>query len=240
MTYSKDGCNGMSGNMHCFVREHIVRGVWKKKLRPVLLNSWEACYFDISEQKLLRLAKAGKEAGIELFVMDDGWFGERDDDAHSLGDWQPNLKKLPGGINGLAEKIKALGLSFGIWVEPEMVNVSSRLYQEHPEWVIEISGKPHSEGRNQRILDLTNEAVQNFIIEKMSDVFSSADISYVKWDMNRTFSDYLFCLRAARREAIDLISEYFVIFRKSGRAIIPMRSAGPKSRTAIAMVIRCP
>lgn len=190
MTYSKEGCNGMSGNMHRFVREHIVRGVWKKKLRPVLLNSWEACYFDISEQKLLRLAKAGKEAGIELFVMDDGWFGERDDDAHSLGDWQPNLKKLPGGISGLAEKIKALGLSFGIWVEPEMVNVSSRLYQEHPEWVIEIPGKPHSEGRNQRILDLTNEAVQNFIIEKMSDVFSSADISYVKWDMNRTFSDY--------------------------------------------------
>ncbi len=189
MTYSSYGYNGMSRNMHHFVREHIVRGVWKKKTRPVLLNSWESAYFDIDEKKLISLAKAGKEAGVELFVMDDGWFGERNDDSHSLGDWDVNKKKLPGGLKGLCDKIKKEGLLFGIWVEPEMVNTESRLYKDHPEWVLEIPGKPHSEGRNQRILDLTQKDVQDFIIEKMTEVFSSADISYVKWDMNRTFTD---------------------------------------------------
>lgn len=190
MAYSGCGYNGMSQCMHRFVREHIVRGAWKHKTRPVLLNSWEASYFDINERKLLALAKKGKEAGIELFVMDDGWFGERNDDAHSLGDWEANPKKLPGGLGGLGRKIRELGLSFGIWVEPEMVNVNSRLYAAHPDWTLEIPGKPHAQGRNQRILDLSRSEVQDFIIEKMSEVFSSADISYVKWDMNRTFSDY--------------------------------------------------
>ncbi|MBR1853462.1 MAG: alpha-galactosidase [Lachnospiraceae bacterium] len=190
LAYSHEGFNGMSRRMHRFVREHIVRGEWKKKTRPVLLNSWEAAYFDINEHKLLKLAKAGKELGIELFVMDDGWFGKRDDDSSSLGDWEVNTKKLPGGLAGLCDKVKALGLDFGIWVEPEMVNVDSNLFRAHPDWVLQIPGKPHSEGRNQRILDLTNQAVQDFIIEKMTEVFSSADISYVKWDMNRTFTDY--------------------------------------------------
>ncbi len=190
MTYSYEGYQGMSLKLHDFIREHIVRGFWKKKVRPALLNSWEAAYFDVSEKKLLSLAKAGKEAGIELFVMDDGWFGSRDDDTQSLGDWEVNKKKLPGGLSGLAEKIRALGLSFGIWVEPEMVNVNSNLYRNHPDWVIDIPGREHTEGRNQRILDLTRRQVQDFIIEKMTEVFSSAEISYVKWDMNRTFTDY--------------------------------------------------
>ena len=190
MTYSPEGYQGMSLRMHQFIREHIVRGNWKKKVRPVLLNSWEAAYFDINERKLLSLAKAGKEMGIELFVMDDGWFGSRDDDTQSLGDWEVNPKKLPNGLSGLAKKIKDLGLMFGIWVEPEMVNVKSNLYQKHPDWTIDIPGREHAEGRNQRILDLTRTEVQDFIIEKMSEVFSSADISYVKWDMNRTFTDY--------------------------------------------------
>lgn len=190
MSYSHDGYNGMSGHMHKFVREHIVRGEWKNKLRPVLLNSWEAAYFNINERKLLNLAKAGKEAGIELFVMDDGWFGTRDDDTQSLGDWEVNRTKLPDGLNGLAKKIKAMGLNFGIWVEPEMVNVKSRLYESHPDWILQIPDKPHSEGRNQRILDLTRKEVQDYIIEEMSRVFSAAEISYVKWDMNRTFTDY--------------------------------------------------
>ncbi|MBR1860834.1 MAG: alpha-galactosidase [Lachnospiraceae bacterium] len=190
MTYSACGYNGMSKNMHHFVREHIVRGEWKHKTRPVLLNSWEAAYFDINEHKLTKLAKAGKEVGIELFVMDDGWFGERDNDSTSLGDWDVNPRKLPGGLKHLAEKINGLGLDFGIWVEPEMISVKSRLYEAHPEWSVEIPGKPHSEGRNQRLLDLSNPEVQDFIINKMSEVFSSANISYVKWDMNRIFSDY--------------------------------------------------
>ena len=190
MTYSNHGYTGMSLLMQRFVREHIVRGEWKYKTRPVLLNSWEAAYFDINEKKLLSLAKAGKEVGIELFVMDDGWFGTRDDDKQSLGDWYVNQKKLPNGVDGLAKKINDLGLDFGIWVEPEMVNVNSDCYRNHPDWAMEIPGKPHSEGRNQRILDLANPAVQEYIIEQMTAVFSSANIAYVKWDMNRIFSDY--------------------------------------------------
>lgn len=189
MSYAADGFAGLSRNLHFFVREHIVRGRWKHKTRPVLLNSWEACYFNISESSLVSLARAGKDIGIELFVMDDGWFGERNDDTRSLGDWEPNKKKLPGGLNGLCRKIRALGIDFGIWVEPEMVNVNSRLYEAHPDWAMAIPDKPHSEGRSQRLLDLANPAVQDFLIDKMSEVFSSAEISYVKWDYNRNFSD---------------------------------------------------
>ena len=194
MTFSAGGYNGMSLQLHRFVREHIVRGEWKRRVRPVLLNSWEAAYFDINEKKLLQLARAGKEVGIELFVMDDGWFGSRDDDSQSLGDWEVNEKKLPGGLDGLCRKIRELGMEFGVWVEPEMVNVKSRLYEAHPDWVLQIPGKPHSEGRNQRILDLTRQEVQDYVIESMSRVFSSAEISYVKWDMNRIFTD---CFSAA-------------------------------------------
>lgn len=190
MTVSNDGFNGMSQHMHDFVRNCIVRGEWKKKERPILLNSWEAAYFDINESKLLKLAKAAKDVGIELFVMDDGWFGTRDDDTQSLGDWDVNKKKLPNGIEGICKKINDLGLDFGIWVEPEMINVKSNLYKEHPEWVIEIPNMPHSEGRNQRILDLSNPEVVEYIVEEMTKVFSAGNITYVKWDMNRIFSDY--------------------------------------------------
>lgn len=189
MTFSHEGFNEMSHHMHSFVREHIVRGEWKKKERPVLINSWEAAYFDINEHKLVRLAKAAKEAGIELFVMDDGWFGARNDDSSSLGDWDVNPKKLPGGLKSLADKIKAMGMDFGIWVEPEMISVNSVLYEKHPDWAVDIPGRDHSEGRNQRILDLTNPDVCDYLINKFSEVFSSADISYVKWDMNRSFTD---------------------------------------------------
>ena len=190
MTFSDEGYNGMSRRMHEFVRACIVRGEWKNKVRPVLLNSWEAAYFDISESRLLKLAKAGKEVGVELFVMDDGWFGTRNDDKQSLGDWYVNKKKLPGGVKRICDKVNALGLDFGIWVEPEMVNVNSDLYRAHPEWAMEIPGKPHSEGRNQRILDFANPEVVEYMTEQMSGIFSSANIKYVKWDMNRIFSDY--------------------------------------------------
>ncbi len=188
-TYSSKGYNGMSQNMHKFVRNHIVRGTWQFKERPILLNSWEAAYFDINEGKLLSLAREAKKAGIELFVMDDGWFGKRDNDKSSLGDWEPNPKKLPNGLKGICDKIVKEGLMFGIWVEPEMINEDSDLYRRHPEWVMDVPDKSHSEGRNQRILDMANPAVQDYIIEAMTKVFSSADISYVKWDMNRIFSD---------------------------------------------------
>ena len=189
MTYSENGFTGQSQNMHRFVRSHIVRGVWRDRPRPVLLNSWEACYFNISEKSLVSMARSAKDLGVELLVMDDGWFGERDNDRCSLGDWTPSVKKLPGGLRSLAEKVIAEGLQFGIWVEPEMVNTDSRLYRKHPDWAMAIPGKRHSEGRTQRVLDLANPEVQDFLIQKMSEVFSSAPVSYVKWDMNRIFSD---------------------------------------------------
>ena len=221
MTYSKDGCNGMSHNMHAFVREHIVRGEWKHKDRPVLLNSWEAAYFDINEKKLCGLAKAGRAAGVELFVMDDGWFGERNDDRHSLGDWEVNRHKLPNGLKGICDKINALGMDFGIWVEPEMVNTDSRLYRDHPDWAVDIPGQAHSEGRNQRMLDLCNPKVQDYIIESMTRVFSSANIAYVKWDMNRIFSDYYSkYLHAQGRPQGETAHRYVVALGKIMRTLV--------------------
>lgn len=189
-TYSNAGYEGISLHMHQFVREHVVRGSWKKKERPVLLNSWEATYFGVQEKKILKLAKAAKDVGIELFVLDDGWFGKRNNDASSLGDWTDNKEKLPNGLSGLSKKIKDMGLMFGIWVEPEMVSEDSELYRTHPDWAVRIPGKEHAVGRNQMLLDLTREEVQQYIIDSMSDVFARSKTDYVKWDMNRHLSDY--------------------------------------------------
>ena len=189
MCYSDRGFNDMSQHMHQFINDCIVRGSWQHQERPILLNSWEANYFKINEQKLIKQAKAAKKVGIELFVMDDGWFGKRDNDQSSLGDWQYDPKKLPHGLKHLVDKVNAIGLDFGIWVEPEMVNVDSNLYRSHPNWTIEIPGCNQSEGRHQRILDLCNPEVVDYLTDVMSELFSSANIKYVKWDMNRTFSD---------------------------------------------------
>ncbi|MDD6550727.1 MAG: alpha-galactosidase [Lachnospiraceae bacterium] len=189
MAFTDGGYSALSLIMSDFVRDHIISGEWAHKDRPVVLNSWEASYFDINEKKLLTFAKKGKELGAELFVMDDGWFGKRNDDHSSLGDWNVNEKKLTHGLPYLADKIHGLGLLFGIWVEPEMVNVDSDLYRAHPDWAIDIPGKSHSEGRFQRFLDLSNPEVVEFAIDAMSRIFSSASIDYVKWDYNRIFSD---------------------------------------------------
>ena len=189
MTVSDAGFRGISLSMHGFIRSHIVRGSWKDRLRPVLLNSWEACYFQISEKKLLKLASEAKDCGVELFVMDDGWFRGRTDDRRALGDWTADPKKLPGGLSVLSEKIHDMGLQFGLWVEPEMVNADSDLYRSHPEWAMEIPDLPHSEGRTQRILDLANPEVVDHLIEEMTRVFTESKADYVKWDMNRIFSD---------------------------------------------------
>ena len=218
MTYSPLGFTGQSVNMHRFVREHIIRPEWKDKERPILLNSWEAFYFNITERSLVSLAKAGRDLGIELFVMDDGWFGERNNDSCSLGDWDVNPKKLPGGLPRLGSKITALGLQFGIWVEPEMVNVKSRLYEQHPDWAMAIPGRLHSEGRHQRILDFANPAVTDYITEKMTEVFSSADISYVKWDMNRVFSDVFSPYLPAERQG-EVAHRYMIGLYKVMRTL---------------------
>jgi alpha-galactosidase len=190
LSFSDLGYRGISRNNHSFVREHIVRGEWKKKERPILLNSWEAAYFKISEAKLLKLAKEAAACGMELFVMDDGWFGKRDNDNCSLGDWYDNKEKLPNGIRGLAQKIKALGLLFGIWVEPEMVNADSDLFRAHPDWAVRNPDRHHAEGRDQMILDFSKKEVRDHIIDQMTDVFERSGCDYVKWDMNRNFSDF--------------------------------------------------
>ena len=207
MTYSNKGYNGLSHQMHYFVENHIIRGYWKKRERPILLNSWEAFYFDFNEKKLLGLAKKAKQIGVELFVLDDGWFGERNDDKRSLGDWYVNKKKLVNGLQGLCKKINDLGLDFGIWVEPEMVNDNSNLYQQHPEWAIKIPNQNHSLGRNQMILDLTNHEVRRYIINMMVDLLETCPITYVKWDMNRVFSD-LYSPIKDRQQSGDFCHEY--------------------------------
>lgn len=189
MTYSCLGNNGASANLHEFVNNHIVRGHWKFRERPILCNNWEATYFNFNEKKLLDLAKAAKDLGIELFVLDDGWFGTRDDDTTSLGDWIVNAKKLPSGITRLSEKIHEMRLLFGIWVEPEMISRKSLLFDKHPDWMVAIPGRKPSVGRNQFILDLTRKEVRDYIFEALSEVFNLGMVDYVKWDMNRTFTD---------------------------------------------------
>lgn len=188
MSYSKYGFRGLSRNMHDFVRMHVVRGKFKEQPRPILLNSWEAAYFNISESRLLGLAKKGAEAGIELFVMDDGWFKGRNSDKSSLGDWVCDTKKLPHGIKHLSDKIHGLNMKFGIWVEPEMISEDSDLYRAHPEYAMVIPGRENSLGRNQMVIDLANKEVENYLFDALSKVFAEG-IDYVKWDMNRLFSD---------------------------------------------------
>ena len=185
ITFSQHGFNGMSHNMHDFVNKHIVRGGWKNRERPVLLNNWEATFFDFKESKLLQLAKDAKKLGVELFVLDDGWFGERNSDKAGLGDYSVNLKKFPHGMKVFADKIRMLGLDFGLWFEPEMVNIDSTLYRTHPEYVVCHPDKKPVFGRNQLVLDLCKSQVRDYIVENVSAILDESNISYVKWDMNR-------------------------------------------------------
>ena len=189
MTVSAEGRNGVSGNFHRFIRENILRGEWKKQPRPVLLNNWEAHFFDFNEAKLLALAKQAKAVGAELFVLDDGWFGERNSDTAGLGDYTVNRKKLPQGMNGLAEKITAMGLRFGLWFEPEAVNPDSDLYRAHPDWAIQVPGRELTLCREQYVLDYSRQDVREYVYGMLRDILTSADISYVKWDMNRQLTE---------------------------------------------------
>ncbi len=189
MSFSSNGFQEISKNMHMFVNQNIVRGPWKQKERPILINSWESFYFDINEKKLYDLAKQSSNLGIELFVIDDGWFEGRNDDTSSLGDWKVDSKKFPKGLKHFGDKINKLGMELGIWVEPEMVNENSQLYRNHPEYVVSIPGQEQALGRNQMFLNLTMYEVQEYIINSLRALFQSAKITYVKWDMNRVFSD---------------------------------------------------
>ncbi len=184
MTCSDQGFGGQSEAMHRFVNGHIVPAKWQNRSRPVLFNSWEGCMFDFNQAKLLKLAKKAKRLGCELFVLDDGWFGKRNNDRSSLGDYTVNKKKLPLGIKGLAKQVNQLGMGFGLWFEPESVSPDSDLYRAHPDWALD-RGRDPLESRNQLLLDLTKPQVRDYIVQQVSRILDSAPISYVKWDMNR-------------------------------------------------------
>ena len=184
LCFSDRGFGGLSGNMHRFVNEHIIPETWRFRGRPVLYNSWEGCMFDFNQRRLLDLADRAKDLGCELFVLDDGWFGARDNDRAGLGDYNVNAKKLPGGITGLADRILAKGMEFGLWFEPESVNPDSDLYRAHPDWALH-DAHPDALCRHQLLLDLSRPEVRDYIVAQVGGVLDSAGITYVKWDMNR-------------------------------------------------------
>ena len=189
MVYSDKGLNGMSQAYHRLYRDRLMRGKWRNHARPILLNNWEATYFDFDEEKILNIAKKAKEVGVELFVLDDGWFGTRNDDYQGLGDWFVNKNKLPNGISGLSRKIEEMGLKFGLWVELEMVNKNSDCYRAHPDWLIGAPDRFESHSRHQHVLDFSRPEVVDFIYDSISKVIEESSISYIKWDMNRYMSE---------------------------------------------------
>ena len=186
---SEEGLGKMSRTYHKLYRTHLCRGEWKDKTRPVLVNNWEATYFDFDDEKILAIAKEAADCGIEMLVMDDGWFGKRDNDKCSLGDWFVNENKIRCGMKKLAEQVNALGLKFGLWFEPEMVSPDSELYQAHPDWCLHIEGRDKSISRAQYVLDMAREDVRDYLFERMSAILSSANIEYVKWDFNRNLTE---------------------------------------------------
>ncbi|MBR6027599.1 MAG: alpha-galactosidase [Clostridia bacterium] len=193
LAWSDQGLNGMSAAFHRLCAAHVVRGKYAHAPRPILINNWEATYFNFDQEKLLKIARTAADVGVELFVLDDGWFGKRDDDHSSLGDWTVDRRKLPDGLDSLARKINALGLKFGLWFEPEMISPDSDLYRAHPDWAMQVKGRTPIEGRFQLILDLSRGDVCEYMYHAVADILSSAPISYVKWDMNRNFSNIGSC-----------------------------------------------
>ncbi|MEG0443272.1 MAG: alpha-galactosidase [Carnobacterium sp.] len=189
LVYSETGLNGMSQSLHKLYRERLTRGVHQLEERPVLVNNWEATYFDFNEEKILNLADEAKELGIELVVLDDGWFGKRNDDFTSLGDWFLNEEKLPKGLGQLADEVKAKGLKFGIWFEPEMISEDSELYRAHPDWCVHVQGRTKSLGRSQYVLDYSRKEVRENIVEQLTKVMDELPLDYVKWDYNRNMTE---------------------------------------------------
>lgn len=189
LTFSSEGMGNMTRNLHDFYRDHMIRSKYTHMKRPILINNWEATYFDFNTEKLLSIAKRASELGIEMLVMDDGWFGHRNDDSTSLGDWFVNEEKITGGLKYLVDEVNKLGLKFGIWMEPEMISPDSKLYEQHPDWAIAIPGCTATLSRNQYVLDLSRKEVRDYVYCMISNILHSANIEYVKWDMNRQLSD---------------------------------------------------
>ncbi|MEF3353642.1 alpha-galactosidase [Paenibacillus sp. GYB006] len=200
MVYSSEGLGGMSRTFHELYRTRLVRGTYRDKERPILVNNWEATYFDFNAEKIMDIAKVGQDLGIELFVLDDGWFGKRDDDTTSLGDWFVDRNKLPEGLDHLAESVNNIGMQFGLWFEPEMISVDSDLYRDHPDWCLHVPNRSRSESRRQLVLDFSREDVCEEITKRVCNILASAPISYVKWDMNRHMTEIGSALLPADRQ----------------------------------------
>ncbi len=204
MVYSNQGLNGMSQVFHSLYREHLIQAQWKKAVRPILINNWEATYFDFDEEKLVKIAKSASELGIELLVLDDGWFGKRNDDTSSLGDWHVDLNKLPNGLESLSGKIAKTGMKFGLWFEPEMISPNSELFTEHPDWAVGLPGQHYTLGRNQLVLDFSRQEIVDYLYEKMSAIIKQANLSYIKWDMNRNITEAF-----SQKLPVDQQGEFF-------------------------------
>lgn len=189
LVYSNEGLGGMSREYHRLYRTRLCRGQHRDRERPILVNNWEATYFDFNADKIEAIAQAGSKLGIELFVLDDGWFGRRDRDNSSLGDWFEDRRKLPGGLKDLANRVKATGLQFGLWFEPEMVSPDSDLYRSHPDWCLHVPDRRRTEAREQLVLDMSRSDVREYLYERLSDIFSTVPVTYVKWDMNRNMTE---------------------------------------------------
>lgn len=189
MVYSDSGMGKMSRTFHDLYNNNLIRGEWKNKKRPLLINSWEGSGFDFDQETLVRYDKEAKKLGIELLVMDDGWFGHRDSDNSSLGDWFVNESKLKGGLTKLIERVNAEGVQFGIWYEPEMISEDSELYKAHPDWCVHVEGREQSPARQQYVIDMTRQDVRDCIFNQMYDVLSKNNIAYLKWDYNRAITE---------------------------------------------------
>ena len=219
MVYSDRGLNGMSQAFHTLYRSRLARGVWRDAVRPVLVNNWEATYFDFNEEKLLALATEAKALGIELFVLDDGWFRNRSSDETGLGNWEVDTAKLPGGLKGFGEKLNAMGLQFGLWIEPEMVNPGTRLWQEHPDWVLHQPGRRPLPSRHQYVLDCSNPAVVDYLYDRLTALLDGAPVSYIKWDMNRSISDAFSCAAGPEGQGAVLHRYILGVYRLYQRLI---------------------
>ncbi len=189
MVYTDQGLNHMSQTFHKLYQKRLARGYWRDCARPILNNNWEATYFDFTQERLVEIAAKAKECGVELFVLDDGWFGQRSSDRAGLGDWKANRERLPDGISGIADRIEALGMKFGLWFEPEMVNKDSDFYRQHPDWVLSVPDRSLSHGRYQYVLDFSRKEVVDAIYGQMAEILNHAKISYIKWDMNRSITE---------------------------------------------------
>ncbi|WP_282801104.1 alpha-galactosidase [Secundilactobacillus kimchicus] len=209
ISYTSDGMNQLSQQMAVFYSKHLVNPRFTNEDRPVLINNWEATYFDFSESKLMKIVNQAHQLGIEMFVLDDGWFGHRDDDTTSLGDWFADKKKFPNGIEHFSQQVHDLGMKFGLWFEPEMISIDSELYRNHPEWMIHDPKSTPTPGRHQFVLDMSRPEVIDYLFNLMGHIIESAKLDYIKWDMNRAITE-MFSSQLTKNQQLEMPHRYIL------------------------------